>query len=131
MIKEGDKIRFFEDTNVGSYVRFIESKGFNCYIKGFYIFVGERKTYDTKSIGSRIKRMRELIYFGRGEMAKELGISQAKYDSWEAGKEVPEGKELKAFCELTNSTKDYVLYGRGKWNSDADSLLEASWIKNP
>lgn len=127
MIKTGDRIRIFENTDVNAYVRMIKGLGYDCNRTSDYLYVGQKITEDLKD---RIKKMRLAMYFKRKEIAEELGMPYREYIEWEEGRGIPKGKYLKAFCQLANATEDYVLYGKGTWNPDEENLTNAWWKKS-
>lgn len=127
MIKTGDRIKMFEDTEVSSYVKLIKDLGFDCHRKGNYLYVGERVS---ETLKDRIKNMRISMYFQRKEIAQELGMPYRDYVAWEEGKAIPKGKYLRAFCQLANATEDYVLYGKGTWSPDGNEIVNAWWKKS-
>ena len=129
-MKTGDKIKIFPDTDRIAYMLLIRDMGFESHIHGNYIIVDEKLPPRIKTIGERIKKMRNAMYFKRAEMAEELGIPESEYIEWEECKRLPKGQPFKTFCEIANCTQRYVMEGQGTWNPDSDSLLDNGWWTN-
>lgn len=65
-----------------------------------------------KEIGKRIKEIRENIGMTKEKLAKELDISSQYLGIVEKGNSCFSVDKLKKFCDFTNSSADYVLFGK-------------------
>lgn len=65
-----------------------------------------------KQIGKRIEKLREDMNFTKEAFAKEIGISGQYLGLIEHGKNYPSIEKLKLICDFTNTTADYILFGK-------------------
>ena len=65
-----------------------------------------------KEIGKRIERLREDMNFTKEAFAKEIGISGQYLGLIEHGKNYPSIEKLKLICDFTNTSADYILFGK-------------------
>ena len=126
--KRGDTLTIFPDTDVESYVNYLNSIGCRTKVVDDKIIVtsvilkGEKKK-DLQSIGKRMKHIRTLMYFSLNELADEIGISPELLDDWETGRKLPKGRGLENFCWFSGATKEYVLEGKGEWIDEVKEIM--------
>ena len=101
-IREGDKIKMFDDTDSRAYMRLLREKGFSSYYLNGYVVVGARinPKPDKVEIGKTIIQARKKFAYTRDELAKELGITRACLVDWEHGRKLPNKEHRKMLEEL-------------------------------
>ena len=65
-----------------------------------------------EEIGLRIKNIRESMNMSKEEFSKLLGISGQYLGIVERGGSCLSIEKLKRLCDLTNSSADYILFGK-------------------
>lgn len=65
-----------------------------------------------KEIGKRIQQLRENMHITKEAFAKQIGVSGQYLGLIEHGKNYLSVEKLKRLCEFTNSTADYILFGK-------------------
>lgn len=65
-----------------------------------------------KEIGKRIQELRENMNFTKEAFAKQIGISGQYLGLVEHGKNYLSIEKLKILCEFTNTSADYILFGK-------------------
>ncbi len=65
-----------------------------------------------KEIGLRIKNIRESMNMSKEDFAKLLGISSQHLGIVERGGSCLSIEKIKKLCDLTNSSADYILFGK-------------------
>lgn len=65
-----------------------------------------------KEMGKRIQNIRESMGATKEAFAKEIGISGQYLGLIEHGKNCLSIEKLKALCDFTNTTADYILFGK-------------------
>lgn len=79
-----------------------------------------------KQIGLRIKNIRENMNMSKEEFSKLLGISGQYLGIVERGKSCLSIKKLKRLCDLTNTSADYILFGKNNnIKSETSKILES------
>lgn len=73
------------------------------------------------SLGKRLKQLRKSIRKTQQEVAKDLGISRARYSHFENDRNEPDSEMLKKLAEYYNVSADYLL---GKEEDQVVDLLE-------
>ena len=77
-----------------------------------------------KEIGKRVQKLREDMNFTKEAFAKEIGISGQYLGLIEHGKNYPSIEKLKLICDFTNTSADYILFGKDQnVVSDTQSIL--------
>jgi len=101
-IREGDKIKMFDDTDTSAYMRLLREKGFTSYYWNGYLVVGCRikPLPDKVAIGKTIIKARKDFGYNRDELAKEIGITRACLVDWEHGRKLPNKEHQKKLEEL-------------------------------
>ena len=79
-----------------------------------------------EEIGKRIKNIRESMKLTKEDFAKAIGISGQYLGIVERGGSCLSVEKLKVLCDLTNSSADYILFGKDikLINKTKDTLLE-------
>ena len=65
-----------------------------------------------KEIGKRIQLIRENMHETKESFAKQIGISGQYLGLIEHGKNYLSIEKLKALCDYTNLSADYILFGK-------------------
>ena len=65
-----------------------------------------------KEIGKRIQKLREDMNITKEAFAKEIGISGQYLGLVEHGKNYLSIEKLKVLCDFTNTSADYILFGK-------------------
>lgn len=65
-----------------------------------------------KEIGKRIQKLREDMNITKEAFAKEIGISGQYLGLVEHGKNYLSIEKLKLLCDFTNTSADYILFGK-------------------
>ena len=65
-----------------------------------------------KEIGKRIQKLREDMNITKEAFAKEIGISGQYLGLIEHGKNYLSIEKLKLLCDFTNTSADYILFGK-------------------
>lgn len=65
-----------------------------------------------KEIGKRIQKLREDMNITKEAFAKEIGISGQYLGLIERGKNYLSIEKLKLLCDFTNTSADYILFGK-------------------
>jgi len=65
-----------------------------------------------EAVGKRIREIRENMGMTKEKFAKLLGISGQYLGVVEHGKSYLSIEKLKILCDLTNSSSDYILFGK-------------------
>ena len=65
-----------------------------------------------KEIGKRIQKLREDMNITKEAFAKEIGISGQYLGLVEHGKNYLSIEKLKLLCDFTNTSSDYILFGK-------------------
>ena len=88
---EGERIKFFPDTDIKSYTRYIEHKGFEYSIEGDEIVVGKRikLVYDSEELGKLIFYKRLKKKMNRTELGNKLEVTGYAVYTWEIGRYQP------------------------------------------
>ena len=77
-----------------------------------------------KEIGKRIQQLRENMHITKQEFAKEIGITGQYLGLIERGENYLSVEKLKLLCDFTNTTADYILFGRDiNMVSDTQGML--------
>lgn len=87
----GERIKFFPETDVKSYTRYIEHRGFEYSIEGDEIVVGKRvkQVYDSEELGKLIFYKRLKKKMNRTELGKKLEVTGYSVFTWEIGRFQP------------------------------------------
>lgn len=64
-----------------------------------------------KSIGLRIKNIRESLGLSMEEFGRKLSTSKGAVNNWEKGKNLPNVKRLNEIAQLGNMTRNELVYG--------------------
>lgn len=65
-----------------------------------------------KEIGQRIRKIREGMYLTKEAFAKEIGITGQYLGLIEHGQNYLSIEKLKALCDFTGLSSDYILFGK-------------------
>ena len=65
-----------------------------------------------KEIGKRIQMIRENMNITKEAFAKQIGISGQYLGLLEHGKNYLSIEKLKVLCDFTNTSADYILFGK-------------------
>lgn len=65
-----------------------------------------------KEIGKRIQSLREQMHMTKEAFAKEIGVTGQYLGLIEHGKNCLSMEKLKVLCDFTNTSADYILFGR-------------------
>lgn len=65
-----------------------------------------------KEIGKRIQEIRENMNITKEAFAKQIGISGQYLGLVEHGKNYLSIEKLKVLCDFTNTSADYILFGK-------------------
>ena len=65
-----------------------------------------------KEIGKRIQQIRENMNYTKEAFAKQIGVSGQFLGLVEHGKNYLSIEKLKVLCEFTNTSADYILFGK-------------------
>lgn len=65
-----------------------------------------------KEIGKRIQKLRESMGITKECFAKQIGISGQYLGLIEHGKNYLSIEKLKVLCDFTNTSSDYILFGK-------------------
>lgn len=77
-----------------------------------------------EEIGKRIKEIRESMNMTKESFAKKLGISGQYLGIVERGGSYLSIEKIKALCDFTNLSADYILFGQNKnVVTDTEKLL--------
>jgi transcriptional regulator with XRE-family HTH domain len=68
---------------------------------------------DRRAVGHRIRAVRERRGWGRGELARRLGVHQGSIARWETGGAVPRGHTVRRIAELGGTTEAWLQTGAG------------------
>lgn len=79
-------------------------------------------TYDKKSIGQRIKKIRLDKGMTQEEFGKFFGASKGNVATWEKGSSIPNADRLKMISKFGDITVNYLLYG--DWLNNFDKLTK-------
>ena len=81
-----------------------------------------------KEIGKRIEKLRQDMNITKEAFAKEIGISGQYLGLVEHGKNYLSIEKLKVLCDFTNTSADYILFGKEQniVNETKDILAEFS-----
>ncbi len=74
----------------------------------------KKTSLDPKKIGKRVRALRQKYMLTQAEMAKRLLISRYQLSEIENGKRVPQGPLLLAMEYVFNTSKDWILTGKGE-----------------
>lgn len=67
-----------------------------------------------REFGKRLRASRIAVGYATAEdFAKDVGIEAARYRQYERGGAMPPIDLLDAFCQLTDKSSDFLLFGRG------------------
>lgn len=103
-LKEGMRIKIFDNTNVESYRDLIKSCGYRCQVYKTYIRIGEplKVFYDNGMLGRLINRKRRAKKMTREDLSKVLLCSTGTIYDWEAGRRRPSNHFMKQLQEILN-----------------------------
>lgn len=65
-----------------------------------------------REIGKRIQEIRQSMNLTKEAFAKEIGITGQYLGLIEHGKNYISVEKLKVLCDFTNTTADYILFGK-------------------
>lgn len=87
----GERIKFFPETDVKSYTRYIEHAGYEYTIEGDEIVVGKKvkQVYDSEELGKLIFYKRLKKKMNRTELGKKLEVTGYSVFTWEIGRFQP------------------------------------------
>lgn len=74
------------------------------------------------TMGRRISQLREAHGYTQQAFARQLGVSQGAVARWEGGDKLPSIEKLGRLIDLTNSSADYLLYGKHRFHLDIEAL---------
>ncbi len=77
---------------------------------------------DLKKIGKRVRALREKYMLTQTEMAGKLLVSRYQLSEIENGKRMPSGPLLLAMEYVFNTSKDWILSGKGEMIMERDVL---------
>ena len=108
MLFAGERIKFFPETDVKSYTRYIAHKGFEYSIEGDEIVVGKRikLVYDSEELGKLIfyKRIKKKI--DRTELGKKLEVTGYAVYTWEIGRFQPKPMYIGMLREILGISQE-------------------------
>ena len=106
-MREGDKIKMFEDTDVNAYISLVHDMGFRCTIRKNYIVVGRPfnlSEEEKRTIGRSITKAMKKKGLSREMLAERLGIKNSyTIWQWQLGRYLPSDKyrdKLKRVLEV-------------------------------
>lgn len=73
---------------------------------------------DNKTIGERLKHVRELINVNPSQFAKQAGVDISQYNKAEKGEKGLGSKKFLDLCSKWNLNPDYILTGKGSMFAD-------------
>ena len=97
----GMVIKVFEDTDIQSYVDYIDKSGYYCEVQNDRIIVGKskRNKYDAVELGRRLRLARCRMKLTRQDIAKRIWANPTTVGAWECGRNVPSDDYLRRFCK--------------------------------
>jgi len=108
MLFAGERIKFFPETDIKSYTRYIEHKGFEYSIEGDEIVVGKRikLVYDSEELGKLIfyKRLKKKL--SRTELGNKLEVKGYAVYTWEIGRYQPKSMYLGMMREILGISQE-------------------------
>lgn len=105
-MKEGERIKLFENTDVNAYIGLVNDMGFHAKLIGNYLYIGKpikynRGTVDLVKLGNRIRRARKEKGIDRTALAKLMNVDTQTVYNWERGCQCPkEYEKLERILDL-------------------------------
>ena len=108
MLFAGERIKFFPETDLKSYTRYIELKGFSYTIEGDEIVIGPRVKiiYDSEELGKLIFYKRIKKKMDRTELGKKLEVTGYAVYTWEIGRFQPKPMYLGMLREILGISQE-------------------------
>lgn len=80
-------------------------------------------TFDSSSLGKRIKELREARGITQEQLAEILSVGTNMVSCYERGIHVPSNKIVALMCSYFSVTSDYLLYGVSECSEDILELI--------
>lgn len=80
-------------------------------------------TFDSSSLGKRIKELREARGITQEQLAEILSVGTNMVSCYERGVHVPSNKIVALMCSYFGVTSDYLLYGVSECSEDILELI--------
>ena len=105
---KGERIKVFPETDVKSYTRYIEHKGYEYSIEGNEIVVGKKvkQIYNSEELGKLIFYKRLKKKMDRTELGKKLEVTGYAVYTWEIGRYQPKPMYLGMMREILGISQE-------------------------
>ncbi len=82
------------------------------------------KGMDDRSIGTRLKQIRERLGLSMDKMSQATGVAASYISDFEKGKKLPPSKYIRALVIRYNVSSDYIYTGKGAVYLSNDPLVK-------